>query len=224
MSATPFPGDPTPFPHDARAAVVVAHPDDETLWAGGFILEHPAWNWTIVALCRRSDHDRALRFARVLEHYGARGGMRDMDDGPDQAPLEPVEVEREVLGILPLAGYDLILTHGPRGEYTRHLRHEEASRAVSRLWKDGRLTAGEVWMFAYEDGGKQYLPRAIEHADIKLDLPAGVWGEKYRIVTEMYGFTPNSWEAETTPRVEAFWRFSSPNDIDRWHVREERRE
>src|ERR1039457_2443340 len=28
-----------------RAAVVVAHPDDETLWCGGYILAHPEFLW-----------------------------------------------------------------------------------------------------------------------------------------------------------------------------------
>ena len=35
-----------------RAAVVVAHPDDETLWCGGYILTHPEFLWRIVTLCR----------------------------------------------------------------------------------------------------------------------------------------------------------------------------
>jgi LmbE family N-acetylglucosaminyl deacetylase len=221
MSANSFSGSPTSFPHDARVAIVVAHPDDETLWAGGFILQHPAWDWTIVALCRRSDSDRAPRFAQALARYGARGGMRDMDDGPDQAPLDAAEVEREVLGALPPARYDLVLTHGPRGEYTRHLRHEEVSSAISRLWKDGRIAAAELWMFAYDDAGRRQLPRAIEHADFTVELPSDVWKEKFRIVTELYGFAPDSWEAEATPRVEAFWRFSSAKDIDRWLARKE---
>ena len=25
--------------------MIVAHPDDETLWAGGTILKHPEWHW-----------------------------------------------------------------------------------------------------------------------------------------------------------------------------------
>lgn len=223
MSASSFSSDPASLPRNARAAVVVAHPDDETLWAGGFILEHPAWDWAIVALCRRSDPDRAPRFARVVARYGARGGMRDMDDGPDQTPLEPSEVEREVLDALPLARYDLVLTHGPRGEYTRHLRHEEVSGAVLRLWRDGRLSASQLWMFAYDDDGRRRLPRAIGDADITLELSPDVWKEKLRIVTEIYGFAPDSWEAQATPRVEAFWCFSSAIDIDRWLVRKEPR-
>jgi hypothetical protein len=39
----------------ANAAVIVAHPDDETLWAGGMILTHPGYNWFVASLCRKSD-------------------------------------------------------------------------------------------------------------------------------------------------------------------------
>ena len=41
-----------------NAVVIVAHPDDETLWAGGTILMHPETHWTILTLCRTSDPDR----------------------------------------------------------------------------------------------------------------------------------------------------------------------
>ncbi len=58
----------------------------------------------------------------------------------------------------------LILTHSPYGEYTRHLRHEETGRAVISLWEEGCISATEIWMFAYEDGGKRYLPRPIKAA------------------------------------------------------------
>ncbi len=150
--------------------------------------------------------------------------MRDMDDGPDQAPLELAEVEREVLAALPPNSYDILLTHGPRGEYTRHLRHEETSRAVLALWQGGRVTAGELWMFAYEDGAKKYLPRAAQAADMTVKLSDDTWDAKYRIMTELYGFAPASWEARVTPRVEAFRRVRSPADIDRWKIREARLE
>ena len=76
------------------ALVIVAHPDDETLWAGGTILMHPETRWTVVALCRRSDPDRAPKFRRVLELLGASGDMGDLDDGPEQTPLRPSDVER----------------------------------------------------------------------------------------------------------------------------------
>ena len=77
------------FPSRARAAVVVAHPDDEILWCGGWILAHPEWRWRIVTLCRADDPDRAPKFRKVLEHLGAEGAMADLNDGPDQIPLNP---------------------------------------------------------------------------------------------------------------------------------------
>ena len=35
-----------------KAAVIVAHPDDETLWAGGTIMMGRDYNWQIISLCR----------------------------------------------------------------------------------------------------------------------------------------------------------------------------
>ena len=59
----------------ANAAVIVAHPDDETLWAGGFILSNPHTNWFIATLCRKSDPDRSKKFSLALQSYGAMGAM-----------------------------------------------------------------------------------------------------------------------------------------------------
>ncbi len=56
-----------------RVAIIVAHPDDETLWAGGTILSHPEWECFVVSLCRKSDPDRAPKFKKVLEVLGADG-------------------------------------------------------------------------------------------------------------------------------------------------------
>jgi hypothetical protein len=77
-----------------RAAVVVAHPDDETLWCGGYILTHPEFLWRIVTLCRAMDADRAPKFRQVLQRFGAEGEMADLDDGPDQAPLPSGRLRR----------------------------------------------------------------------------------------------------------------------------------
>ncbi|MBP7693571.1 MAG: hypothetical protein KA764_16735 [Anaerolineales bacterium] len=207
-------------PDQPSAAVIVAHPDDETLWAGGLILEHADWQWFLGTLCRASDPDRAPRFARVLERLGARGTMADLDDGPAQLPVAPAEVQRQVLGLLPRRHFNLVLTHGPRGEYTWHRRHVEVCQAVTTLWRTGQISADALWLFAYEDGGRQYLPRAVPTAHRYQPLPASVWHSKYAVVTDLYGFQPASWEARTTPRAEAFWCFESPRALGRWLRRE----
>ena len=134
-----------------------------------------------------------------------------MDDGPEQLPQAEDATVRTILDLLPRGKqFDLLVTHAPAGEYTRHLRHEETGKAVAGLWRSGAIGAEELWTFAYEDGGGQYLPRPDRNARIFLDLPGASLREKYRIMTEIYGFSTTDWEAMTTPSSEAFNRFALP--------------
>jgi LmbE family N-acetylglucosaminyl deacetylase len=195
-----------PRPH---AAVVVAHPDDETLWCGGYILAHPEYDWRVVTLCRASDPDRAPKFRRVLEQLDAVGEMADLDDGPDQVPLQIEQIQATITRLLAGNSYSLILTHGPRGEYSRHRRHEECCRSVVDLWLSGSIITTCLWVFAYEDGGHAYLPRVRDDADRRDMLAETVWLEKRRLITRVYGYGIDSWEARTVPREEGFWCFDS---------------
>ena len=197
-------------------AVIVAHPDDETLWAGGTILSHPLWKWFIVCLCRGSDAERAPRFYKALKVLKSEGIMGDLDDGHEQKPLDEKEVERAILDLLPPKHFDLIISHNPTGEYTRHVRHEEASKAVIKLWHAGKISANELWTFAYEDGNKEYYPRPVENDTIYRTLTKRIWLRKYSLITETYGFEKNSWEAKTTPLAESFWQFTNSYDAEKW--------
>ena len=201
------------------AVVVVAHPDDETLWAGGTILMHPDWQWTVVSLCRRSDPERRPRFQCATQELGAVGVMGDLNDGPEQLPLSETQVQQTLLSLLSPQSFNLILTHSPDGEYTRHRRHEETSQAVIALWEKGLIRTNEVWLFAYADsgqGGNKDLPRAIETAHLVVRLPDNIWHKKYHTITEIYGFSPESYEACATPREEAFWCFRSSTEFREW--------
>ena len=201
------------------AAVIVAHPDDETLWAGGTILNHPSWKWFIISLTRKSDEERAGKFYGVLKILGAEGIMGDLDDGPEQIPLEENELEETILQLLPPLKYDLIISHHSAGEYTRHLRHEETAKAVISLWNSGKVTTKELWTFAYEDGGKKYLPRAVRTDTLFKVLSEETWQKKYHLITENYGFNKKSWEAETTPKEEAFRKYTNSADAIHWAIK-----
>jgi LmbE family N-acetylglucosaminyl deacetylase len=194
-----------------RVAIIVAHPDDETLWAGGTILSNPEWRCFVVCLCRKNDADRAPKFAKALNALGAHGIMGDLDDGPTQSPLNIDEVENAILQLLPSGHFDLVITHSNKGEYTRHRRHEETGTAVINLWNKGKLDTTKVWAFAYEDHNRDYFPVSIEDAPVFNSLPHPVWEQKYHIINDIYGFDKHSWEAQATPKEEAFWQFFNAN-------------
>jgi len=190
-----------------NCVVIVAHPDDETLWAGGTILMHPESKWQVVTLCRGSDPDRMPKFFQALSAVGglnAAGIMGDLDDGPQQTPLDERKTQDTIIEMLTTDEFDLMITHGLQGEYTRHLRHEETAKSVLALWESGRLSAATLWMFAYQDGGGKYLPRPVDDPDILIKLPEEIWQKKYDIITKIYGFSADSFEAKTTPCQEAF--------------------
>jgi LmbE family N-acetylglucosaminyl deacetylase len=193
--------------------IIVAHPDDETLWAGGLLLSHPTWRLQIATVCRGGDADRAPRFRQVLSTLHAQGEMADLDDGPAQEPLDDELLQQTIRALTRHQdSYDLLITHGPRGEYTRHLRHQEVHRAVLALWRAGDLRARQLWCFAYDDAAGQAYPQARADADLRLSLPPELWERKYQIIRAIYGFSAESWEAQTTPTTEAFWVISAPDD------------
>lgn len=193
-----------------NGVVIVAHPDDETLWCGGFLLRRADVRWTIVALCRASDRDRAPRFNRAAARYGAATSIGDLDDGPGQQPIELDEVRAAIERLLPPVGYDIALTHGPLGEYTRHRRHEECCRAVCQLWAAGVLRARRLKMFAFGDGGRAHLPQVRADADERFALSPDEYEAKRLIITDIYGFAPDSWEARAVSATEGFRNFTSP--------------
>jgi LmbE family N-acetylglucosaminyl deacetylase len=176
--------------------VVVAHPDDETLWCGGELMGRPERSTYVITLCRGSDAERAPRFQRALAELGVQGAMGDLDDGPEQDALDIDTVKRR--------SFDLVLTHHADGEYRRHRRHEECSRAIAMLREEGALRAGSLWQFAYENDEPGGLTRARRKADWLCELRSDIFAKKRRIITDIYGFRPDSWEAQTTPAVEAF--------------------
>jgi hypothetical protein len=119
-------------------------------------------------------------------------------------------VQATVISLLGGHSYDMLLTHGPKGEYTRHRRHEECCQSVVNLWKSSDIRTKNLLLFAYEDGDRAYLPRVRKDADQRYVLKENIWREKRRLIMDVYGYGEESWEARSTPREEGFWRFNSP--------------
>jgi len=186
-----------------RALVVVAHPDDETIWMGGALLRFPGLEWTILSLCRASDDDRRPKFFRVCSHYGATGIITDLDDENKLSkkatlPIIKKYIEEKIGRVK----FDYLFTHGANGEYG-HKRHKGAHQAVRDMLKSGALNARQTFFFAYEPVGEhKAAPR--KDADIFLKLSPEEFKEKKRIVAEMYGYPYDGIDVGYCSAIEGF--------------------
>lgn len=124
--------------HVRNGAVIVAHPDDETIWAGGLIASFPGC-WTVIACSiPRTDPIRAWKFFDACEMLGARGRLLPYAEGGPSEPLKNLEqVEFDE--------FDVVVTHNAKGEYG-HEHHKQVHRFVA-----GKR--GEFFTFGYGQAG-----------------------------------------------------------------------
>lgn len=186
-----------------KVLIIVAHPDDETIWMGGTILKNLGkWDLTIVSLCRKNDEDRAPKFKKVCELFNAKCFISDLDDS-EEGDCKKVSEQEIVDRIKKFADeeYDLIYTHGANGEYG-HVRHIEVHNSVDKMLKDGTLNCKQIFFFAYTRNGDDCTNDARANKFINLNDIETV--EKRRIIKMIYGFKETSFEFRSAKKQESF--------------------
>lgn len=150
MTETVYPSDKT-----MKALVLVAHPDDEVLFAGNLILAYRNVEWTIISATGNEERTRRLHLAgTAFEQHGgcniARVASCNLPDDGTTVPLHHLAGWEH--GILEtLDGYEpeIVFTHNPRGEYG-HPAHMLVGNIARRLWQGKGTPATPVWSFLCE--------------------------------------------------------------------------
>jgi len=193
-----------------KVLVIVAHPDDETVWMGGTLIRNSVlnekWDVTVISLCRKDDPDRAPKFQKVCEKLKARSFISDLED----EKLTPISTEEVIKRIQQFTekNYDFIFTHGENGEYG-HTRHIDVYRAVKEMLDKKLISCKKNFYFAYKmaDSNRDVFDSECNvnpNADKFIKLNNFELLTKKDLIQNFYGFKKNSFEEKNCKNREAF--------------------
>ena len=115
--------------------MIVAHPDDETLWGGANLIKD---NYFVVCLTNGYEINRANDFRAILKFTKNGGIILNYPDTQDYIRDDWIDVEKGILKdlslILNYKNWEKIVTHGPDGT-TGHFHHKKTFEYVSETVK-----------------------------------------------------------------------------------------
>ncbi len=124
---------------DVNNIMIVAHPDDETLWGGDHLSKS---NYLVVCVTCGVDKQRQEEFNNVVNEYGNVGlslGFPDKTNGQkDNWSKHYYIIEKTLKKIINYKDWDMIVTHNPDGEYG-HIHHQMISTMVTKNAKKDNL-------------------------------------------------------------------------------------
>jgi LmbE family N-acetylglucosaminyl deacetylase len=123
--------------------MIVAHPDDESLFGGEALTS--SQGWTVVCVTNASNEVRRREFSAAMASIGASYTMLDHADDLYNGNFSAM-LETQLRALLNEAPYELVVTHGPSGEYG-HPQHRAVHHIVRTLAGGRALYVFDVaWM------------------------------------------------------------------------------
>lgn len=120
----------------ASNLMIVAHPDDDTIWGGVHIL---SGNYLVVCVTCGTNKTRADEFTLVMEKSDNQFIMLGYPDkvGGERSDWkeEKDDIKRDIEDIMSLKKWDHIVTHNPDGEYG-HEHHKMTSKIVTDVYNE----------------------------------------------------------------------------------------
>lgn len=121
---------------DIDKLMVVAHPDDETIWGGAHLLKK---HYLVVCLTNGYNKRRVKEYNKVIKMSGNKGLILKYPDKVNgkRSNWEDCKdkVENDLRYLLKLKNFKTVITHNPTGEYG-HIHHQFTNQIVTKVMKN----------------------------------------------------------------------------------------
>ena len=134
---------------EPESLMIVAHPDDETIWGGSHLING---NYTVLCITNGNNKKRKKEFMKVMEKTHSKGIILSFPDKTkgkrDNWKSCKKDIQREKKKEIDSKDWDKIVTHNPDGEYG-HIHHKKVSKYVTMILKKEDKTNQLVYFGTY---------------------------------------------------------------------------
>ncbi len=141
--------------------MISTHPDDETLWGGGHLLED---EYLVVCMTNGWNQKRKQAFIETMKTTNDKYIILDYPDvrkylgkGKYETDLFSTckqGMQNDIKQILTYKKWKQIVTHNPNGEYGKY-HHQQVSKMVTDVYQKHCKNTSKLWYFGkYYDAGK----------------------------------------------------------------------
>lgn len=138
--------------------MIVAHPDDETIWGGGHLLKD---KYLVICLTNGNNKTREKEFNEVMNKTHNQGIILDYPDKTnnkrDDWKTSYKNIINDLKYLLSKKQFKTIVTHNPKGEYG-HQHHKMTSAIVTNIVKNLKQTDNLKYFGNYYQKNNPVLP------------------------------------------------------------------
>lgn len=119
--------------------MIVAHPDDETIWGGYHLIKD---DYLVVCITCGNNKIRVNEINKALKYSNDKLIMLNFPDKilgkRSNWKNDEEEIKKDIKKILEYKNWDVVVTHNPDGEYG-HIHHKMTSKIVTNLYDKDNL-------------------------------------------------------------------------------------
>lgn len=170
--------------HTVDCLMIVAHPDDETIWGGKHLLDD---HYLVVCLTNKDNETRKNEFMNIIKETHNQGLIFDYPDKTNGKRDNWSQVKQDIMNdiryLLEKKDWKMIVTHNPEGEYG-HIHHQMTSRFVTKYVKE----TDKLYYFGkyYKKKNKPVDLQQINEDDLEKKMSlAKIYGSQSRVIEHL---------------------------------------